>query len=312
MTQLLERRDKLTITQVLRFNYGAVIKQVNVDGTESTIDLTELGVLDVTPGTAAASKALVLGANKEIATITSATITTLTTGAIAAVDASLDVTGLAAAQGGAVALTGGTSSTTGNAGGAVSLLGGTPGATGVGGAVNITGAAGGATSGSGGTVSITGGAGTAGNSNGGGIVLTPGAKQGSGLDGNLILRTGAIWFKQSAASADGADTPFTMTAAQMLGGICSMTPTTGRAVTTLTGAQIEAAVAITNLATDDAFEFSIQNRAAFAATDDIITLTAGASGVTVTGSAVINPGSTGRFRCRRTAVETYIIHKIAG
>ena len=43
------------------------------------LSATELGVLDgVTAGTATASKALVIGASKEIATITSATITTLT------------------------------------------------------------------------------------------------------------------------------------------------------------------------------------------------------------------------------------------
>ena len=47
----------------------------------------------------------------------------------------LAVAGLAAAQGGAVTVTGGTSSTSANAGGAVTLTGGTPGATGVGGAV---------------------------------------------------------------------------------------------------------------------------------------------------------------------------------
>lgn len=301
-----------------------------------------------------------------------------TFGAITGGDSSLGITGQAAAQGGAVAITGGTSSTAGNLGGAVTVTGGTPGATsvggavtltagaggatsgagavaslvggagtagnsaggvskvvggagqgsaaggdaqvtggaggatGAGGAVTVTGGAGGATSGTGGAVTIAGGAGTNGNANGGAVILTPGAKHGTGLDGNLILRTGAIWYKQSAATTDNADTPYTLTAAEMLGGISSMTPTTGRAVTTLTGAQIDAAVATAGLAADDAFEFSVQNRAAFAATDDIITLTAGASGVTVTGSAVISPGSTARFRARRTGAATYVIHKIAG
>lgn len=54
---------------------------IYVDG--SALAAAELTVLDgVTPGTALASKAVVLGANKEIATITSATITTLTTNGI--------------------------------------------------------------------------------------------------------------------------------------------------------------------------------------------------------------------------------------
>lgn len=45
----------------------------------ATLSATELGYVDgITPGTAAASKAVILGASKDIATITSATITTLT------------------------------------------------------------------------------------------------------------------------------------------------------------------------------------------------------------------------------------------
>jgi predicted RecA/RadA family phage recombinase len=102
-------------------------------------------------------------------------------------DASLGVTGLAAAQGGAVALAGGTSSTSGNAGGAVSLTGGTPGATGVGGAASVTGGIGGSTSGTGGAVTIAGGAGTAGNANGGALTLRGGAKNGSGTDGAIAI-----------------------------------------------------------------------------------------------------------------------------
>lgn len=273
----------------------------------------------------------------------------ITADSITGGDSSLGITGQAAAQGGAVVTTGGTSSTTGNAGGAVSQVGGTPGATGTGGAASIVGgvsgssgardggaaavtggaghatstgnggvasitggASGGGATGTGGAASITGGAAVSTNGDGGTVILTPGAKNGSGLAGGIALRTGTIWYKQSAATTDNADTPYTMTAAEMLGGISSMTPTTGRAVTTLTGAQIDAAVAIAGLAVDDAFEFSVQNRAAFAATDDILTLTAGASGVTVTGSAVISPGSTAQFRARRTGTATYVIHKIAG
>jgi hypothetical protein len=49
------------------------------------------------------------------------------------------IAGLAAAQGGAVTVTGGASSTSGNAGGATRLAGGLPGVTGVGGAASVTG-----------------------------------------------------------------------------------------------------------------------------------------------------------------------------
>lgn len=273
----------------------------------------------------------------------------LVVGSITGNDSSLGVTGQAAAQGGAILLTGGTSSTTGNAGGAVGAVGGTPGATGTGGAVNLTGgvsgssgardgggvnltggaghatstgkggavaltggASGGGATGNGGAVTLTGGAAASTAGDGGDVVVVPGAKTGSGIAGNAILRTSAIFYKQTAATTDNADTPYTLTAAEMIGGISSMTPTTGRAVTTLTGSQISAAVASTNMTAGDAFEFSVQNRAAFAATDDIITLTAGASGVTVTGSAVVSPGTTARFRCVFQSANTWIIYKIAG
>lgn len=108
---------------------------------------------------------------------------TVTVPDIAALDASLGITGLAAAQGGAIVSTGGTSSTSGNAGGANTLAGGLPGATGVGGAAVVVGGIGGATSGLGGAASVTGGAGTAGNSAGGVASVTGGAGQGSAAGG---------------------------------------------------------------------------------------------------------------------------------
>lgn len=98
-------------------------------------------------------------------------------------DSSLGIGGQAAAQGGAIAVTGGTSSTASNAGGAITVTGGVPGVTGVGGAVSVTGGAGGATSGTGGAASLAGGAGTAGNANGGAVSLLGGNAHGSGTDG---------------------------------------------------------------------------------------------------------------------------------
>lgn len=67
-----------------------------VGGTAMTADAGELNFLaGVTAGTATASKALVLGASKEIATITTATITTLTApniaGAVTFADGTTDV-----------------------------------------------------------------------------------------------------------------------------------------------------------------------------------------------------------------------------
>lgn len=46
MARLFGKQDKLTITELLRIGKGAKLRVVNTDGSESTIDLTELGVLD--------------------------------------------------------------------------------------------------------------------------------------------------------------------------------------------------------------------------------------------------------------------------
>jgi hypothetical protein len=143
---------------------------------------------------------------------------------ISASDASLDITGLAAAQGGVVALTGGTSSTGANAGGAVTATGGTPGATGVGGACTLAAGAGGATSGAGGVASLTGGAGTAGNSAGGVSRCVGGAGSGSSAGGAAQLTGGA----GGATGAGGA--------AQLTGGAGGATSGTGGAATITGGA----------------------------------------------------------------------------
>jgi len=102
-------------------------------------------------------------------------------------DSSLGIGGQAAAQGGAIAVVGGTSSTSGNAGGAITVTGGTGGLTGAGGAVTVSGGTAGATSGTGGAVTIAGGAAAGGNGNGGALTLRGGAKNGSGTDGAIAI-----------------------------------------------------------------------------------------------------------------------------
>lgn len=118
-------------------------------------------------------------------------VSALTVNSIAGGDASLGITGLSADQGGAIAIVGGTSTSTANAGGAITGVGGTPGATGVGGAVSWTAGKGGATSGNGGVASLTGGAGTAGNGVGGVSRVVAGAGNGSGAGGAAQVTGGA-------------------------------------------------------------------------------------------------------------------------
>lgn len=102
----------------------------------------------------------------------------------------LGITGLSAAQGGTVSITGGASSTSANAGGVVTLRGGTPGATGEGGEAQLIGGAGGVTSGAGGNARIDGGPGTN-NAGGGNANITGGAGHGTGNGGIGRLLGGA-------------------------------------------------------------------------------------------------------------------------
>lgn len=150
-------------------------------GTASDGNLMGLCVLAA--GSSDATVRVKITAAKRTATIAGSVTADDITGS----DSSLGIGGLAAAQGGAIVVTGGTSSTGANAGGAVSLVGGTPGATGVGGAASVTGGAGGATSGTGGAVTIAGGAGTNGNASGGAVTINGGAKNGSGSDGAITI-----------------------------------------------------------------------------------------------------------------------------
>jgi predicted RecA/RadA family phage recombinase len=145
---------------------------------------------------------------------------------ITATDSSLAISGLAAAQGGAIAMAGGTSSTSGNAGGAITVTGGTPGATGVGGAVTVVGGAGGATSGTGGAATLKGGAGTNGNAVGGAALVTGGAGNGTGTGGAVTITAGA-----SGAGATGNGGAITIT-----GGAAGSTNGNGGSVTLVPGA----------------------------------------------------------------------------
>lgn len=48
MARLHDRQDKLTITDYLRLSKGATIRVQNANGSETTVDLTELSALDAT------------------------------------------------------------------------------------------------------------------------------------------------------------------------------------------------------------------------------------------------------------------------
>lgn len=231
---------------------------------------------------------------------------------ITGTDSSLGITGLAAAQGGAVVVTGGASSTSGNAGGAVTLVGGAPGATGVGGAVGMTGAAGGATSGAGGAASVTGGAGTAGNGNGGNVVLTGGAAHGSGVNGMIIERSVKL-VNQGAPAAKTVSA--TLTAAEVLAGIITVNQAAGATSAQQLPLATAMDTAIPASVAGDAFDFSVINTSTVDAEDASITTN---TGWTLVGnmdvhaySAAGSLNSSARFRARKTGTGAWTLYRIS-
>lgn len=185
------RKALLALAAFAALGVGAAIPQAG-QGTLTTLLATYLVPIQTTGplnnnATLATLKAFIQSGGTPGAGV----FTTVTANDIAGGGASLDITGLAAAQGGAIPIKGGTSSTTTNAGGAVSLTGGTPGATGIGGAASVVGGAGGATSGAGGATAIAGGAATASNSAGGAVSVTGGLGFGSSAGGAASLVGGA-------------------------------------------------------------------------------------------------------------------------
>ena len=227
--------------------------------------------------------------------------TSITTGAITGSDSSLGIAGQAAAQGGAVAIVGGTSSTAGNAGGASTMVGGTPGATGVGGAATITGGIGGATSGNGGAATLTGGAGTNGNAVGGAATVTAGAGQGTGA--------GAI--ASVVGGASGAGTTGNGGLASVTGGAATSTNGTGGAASIVgglgTGTGAGGAVTITSGAagaTGVAGAVNISVGAATSGNGSAITVTGGAGAggtnsggnVNLVGGAAVSTGQPGEVQ----------------
>lgn len=313
--KLWQKFSNIRIAQRLRLAVGAKILLEQAGGAAPLeITLAEQAALDgVTAGTVTASKAVVVDANKDASTFRNVAMATLTADAIAGGDSSLGITGQAAAQGGEVVVTGGTSSTAGNVGGVASLVGGTPGATSAGAAARVVGAAGGATSGNGGNAEMAGGAGTAGNGNGGSVVLTPGANHGSGIPGGTFLRSAtAQHFRQMAAPVAKADGNQSLTAAEMIGQIVVHTVTTGRTLTTPTGAAISAGCPAA-LAVGDSFDLHVITVGTGA--DDISTLTAGDGAVTFVGNVTVGPDAStfngyGTFRFRNTGAGTWIGYRI--
>jgi len=216
---------------------------------------------DVTYGAATAAAEYVLCQLQPMKRVaTSVTDDPLSTTGISAADASLGIAGLTAAQGGAIAIVGGVSETSGNAGGAVSLTGGVGGATGAGGAASVVGGVSGTTSGTGGAASLTGGAAgsSAGNAVGGAAAVTGGIGKGSGAGGAASV-VGGVGGATGAGGAiaitggAGGSTSGAGGAVAITGGAATAGNTAGGAVAITGGAKSgSGANGAVNIATDKA------------------------------------------------------------
>lgn len=94
----------------------------------------------------------------------------------------------------------------------------------------------------------------------------------------------------------------TLTAAAIVDGIVTSTTAAGVTATLDTGAIMDAAV---QMSVDDSFDWSVINTG-----PNAFTVTAAASGHTVVGAGAVATGTSGLFRTRKTAADTFVTYRI--
>lgn len=116
---------------------------------------------------------------------------------------------------------------------------------------------------------------------------------------NPIL-TGDTYMEQAAQVSKSAAATLTIT--ELLNGIIQYTGAAAN-LTLPTGTNIEGGV-ISGLAVDRAFEFTVVNTGSGTAT--LVT----ATGLTLVGSMAVATATSGRFRVRKTATNTYTVYRV--
>lgn len=225
--------------------------------------------------------------------------------------------GATSGAGGIGRVAGGAGTAGNSAGGIGSVVGGAGQGTAAGGKVQVVGGASGAgATGNGAAAEITGGAALSTNGSGGSAVIVGGAKTGSGIAGGVFLRssTGQIWHQQVVSTAE-TDAANAVAAADMIGGICVHTVSTGRALTTPTGAAL-LAVCPVDIAVGDSFTFTVITVGTGA--DDISTLTAGDGDITFVGPVTVGgttghggSGDVGTWRFRYAGSNAFVGYRVA-
>ena len=135
-----------------------------------------------------------------------------------------------------------------------------------------------------------------------------GRKVGLDVNGDLVVNGrkvpsqddgGALKISQPAPNA--FNVTGTLTTAQLLGGIVTSTTAAAVTATVPTGTQLDAAA---GLLVDEAFDVT------FIATGaNALTLTA-ATGITIVGAAAVATATSGTFRFRKTAANTFVAYRV--
>jgi hypothetical protein len=120
------------------------------------------------------------------------------------------------------------------------------------------------------------------------------------------VRTNTVVSYRSAPA--NSNTSVTITAASMLDGLRTGTPTAAISYTLPTGTNMDAA--FQDLQTNQSFEWSIINLSTGAGGPTPIAVAAN-TGHTIVGSDIVNAATSGRFLTRKTAANTFITYRIA-
>ena len=133
---------------------------------------------------------------------------------------------------------------------------------------------------------------------------------GNDTDGAVTRKRLETWAAKEekvtvVAATDAATTQAQATLAAAGHVVYTMTPSTGRTLTTPTGAELGAA--FTDEAVGTSFKFSVVN---LAGATHAVTLTAGASGVTLVGVVTVAAASSASFVGVFTAADTVIIYRV--
>lgn len=121
--------------------------------------------------------------------------------------------------------------------------------------------------------------------------------------GAAVWSTGAT---EPQATPIAHNAAVTLSVADMQNGLITSAPVAAIAFTTPTGAVMDAGVS--DLSVGANIQFTIVDTATSA---DTVTLTAGASGITIVGNAVVTGGTSATFRAVRTAAATWTFYRIS-